>query len=130
MNRYDIKYKSRVKYATALTSGKLIRKPCQECGNEKSQGHHIDYEKPYNVIWLCTKHHTAWHTKHNKVGWLPRFVIRFPHHEWRMLERLSDHYECSPEEFLSLLIESKYKLDYEKMSRKIVKQMFRRSVSA
>jgi hypothetical protein len=32
------------------------------CGNKKSEAHHTDYSKPYDVIWLCDFHH---HQLHN-----------------------------------------------------------------
>jgi len=48
----------------AIVSGKLIRKPCEVCGNKKVHAHHPDYFKPLSVRWLCVKHHFAIH----KVG--------------------------------------------------------------
>lgn len=44
------------KVQKALLKGKLARTPCF-CGNEKVDGHHPDYSKPLEVIWLCRKHH-------------------------------------------------------------------------
>lgn len=40
-----------------LLLGKLIRCPCEVCGNPKSQAHHVDYSKPLEVRWFCFKHH-------------------------------------------------------------------------
>lgn len=41
---------------------KIIKRlPCIECGNKKSQGHHFDYKKPLEVIWLCALHHKEIH---------------------------------------------------------------------
>ena len=45
----------------AIKSGKLIRLPCIICGNVKSHGHHPDYSKPLDVIWLCKRHHLEAH---------------------------------------------------------------------
>ncbi|MDR3173790.1 MAG: hypothetical protein LBU19_06040 [Treponema sp.] len=45
----------------AVRSGKIIRRPCEICGNQKSEGHHRDYTKPLDVIWLCRKHHIEIH---------------------------------------------------------------------
>ena len=39
----------------------IKRLPCALCGNEKSLGHHPDYSKPLEIVWLCQKHHTIIH---------------------------------------------------------------------
>jgi hypothetical protein len=41
--------------------GILIQKPCQVCGDENSQMHHENYNKPLGVTWLCRKDHLALH---------------------------------------------------------------------
>jgi ribosomal protein S27AE len=46
---------------TYLRRGKIERKPCSKCGDLNSQGHHEDYNKPLDVIWLCRKHHLELH---------------------------------------------------------------------
>jgi hypothetical protein len=48
-------------YTYALKSGKVKPMPCQVCGKEKTQGHHEDYSKPLDVVWLCTRHHADRH---------------------------------------------------------------------
>jgi hypothetical protein len=48
-------------YMNAIQSGVLTPQPCEVCGKEKSQGHHEDYSKPLDVIWLCIRHH---HDRH------------------------------------------------------------------
>lgn len=45
----------------ALTFEKISKKPCDVCGVEKVEGHHQDYRKPLEVIWLCNKHHRQIH---------------------------------------------------------------------
>lgn len=45
----------------AVSAGRLTRMPCQVCGNQRSQGHHEDYSKPLDVVWLCTRHHADRH---------------------------------------------------------------------
>jgi hypothetical protein len=41
--------------AYAIKKGILTRTPCICCGAEKSEGHHEDYSKPLDIIWLCRK---------------------------------------------------------------------------
>lgn len=43
--------------SNAIRSGKLERSPCVTCGAVKVEGHHPDYSKPLDVIWLCNRHH-------------------------------------------------------------------------
>lgn len=45
----------------AIRDGRIIRKPCEICGEIKSQAHHTDYRKYYDVKWLCFKHHRQAH---------------------------------------------------------------------
>ena len=40
-----------------MLCGKITKKPCVVCGETKVDGHHPDYSKPYEIIWLCRKHH-------------------------------------------------------------------------
>lgn len=51
----------------AVKKGYVIKpKYCTECGGDKNiQGHHEDYSKPLNVIWLCSMCHAKRH--HKKV---------------------------------------------------------------
>lgn len=45
----------------AIASGKLVREPCEVCGNPKVDAHHDDYCKPLSVRWLCRAHHFEHH---------------------------------------------------------------------
>ncbi len=45
----------------AVRDGRLIKLPCEFCGDEKVHGHHKDYSKPLEVIWLCAKCHNRLH---------------------------------------------------------------------
>ena len=65
--RYHFKYVAHNLTYNAIRNGKLIRLPCEECGNEKSQAHHDDYSKPLSVRWLCTTHHRAWHRTNKAI---------------------------------------------------------------
>jgi len=54
--------KARAKVQAALISGKLKRGHCKTCGAIGDiLGHHNDYSKPYEVTWLCRKHHYNLH---------------------------------------------------------------------
>ncbi len=45
----------------AIRSGRVLKQPCEVCKNAKTQAHHEDYEKPLDVVWLCTRHHADRH---------------------------------------------------------------------
>jgi len=58
--------KSQISYA--LKTKKLTKEPCKECGTIKDvQGHHPDYDKPLEVIWLCREHHHKLHVKLREI---------------------------------------------------------------
>ena len=63
--RYKAKYPSKrqahIATGSAIRDGRLKRLPCEKCGNPKSQAHHDDYSKPFDVRWLCVKHHNEHH---------------------------------------------------------------------
>jgi hypothetical protein len=50
-------YRARNAVSNAVRDGRLIRLPCEICGDAKSQAHHDDYRRPLSVRWLCFKHH-------------------------------------------------------------------------
>lgn len=53
----------------AIRDGKL-QKPSQcECCNSKValHGHHCDYNKPLDVMWLCDPCHKAWHKDNTPI---------------------------------------------------------------
>ena len=50
----------------AIKVGVLTRMPCEICGNHLSHGHHPDYNRQLDVIWLCAFHHKEWHTKNGE----------------------------------------------------------------
>ena len=45
----------------AVASGKLVKTPCHVCGEVQVEGHHPDYSRPLDVVWLCRKHHNEVH---------------------------------------------------------------------
>jgi len=63
LQRYPEKDRSGKLLRKAVKKGK-IKKPneCEKCkDNGKLQGHHEDYTKPLEVIWLCKKCHNKIH---------------------------------------------------------------------
>jgi hypothetical protein len=59
--KYPEKNRARVLVGRAIVDGRLVRQPCEVCGDQKSHAHHEDYSKPLDVMWLCHKHHIALH---------------------------------------------------------------------
>lgn len=68
----DEKFKSNVrrKLNMRIQRGKIQRKPCEQCGEIKVEAHHDDYNKPYEVRWLCRRCHIAHHKelKYSSAG--------------------------------------------------------------
>lgn len=48
-------------YRKALRDGALTPQPCEVCGEKRVHGHHEDYSKPLDVMWLCSTHHGERH---------------------------------------------------------------------
>jgi hypothetical protein len=61
--RHPVRLKARRLVHSAIAGGRLVRLPCEVCGNPKSEGHHPDYDKPLEVMWLCRRHHSLQHRK-------------------------------------------------------------------
>lgn len=53
----------------ALRDGRLARESCCEtCQSEAElHGHHCDYNKPLDVMWLCDPCHKAWHKDNTPI---------------------------------------------------------------
>lgn len=62
------KAQSRSVYGKARASGEITPGPCAVCGSLKTDGHHFDYLKPLEVVWLCRKHHAAVHRAMDAEG--------------------------------------------------------------
>ncbi len=45
----------------SIRDGKIKRDKCIGCGSLKSEGHHVDYDKPLEVKWLCSICHAQEH---------------------------------------------------------------------
>ena len=46
--------------ANAVRDGRVKKSPCWVCG-EKAEAHHPDYDRPLDVVWLCSAHHSQAH---------------------------------------------------------------------
>lgn len=56
------------KKSRAQKKGIIHKKPCEVCGSTNQiHGHHDDYSKPLDVIWLCPKHHGERHVQINRA---------------------------------------------------------------
>lgn len=54
------KNKARRALGFAVAEGKIQKQPCV-CGATRVQGHHEDYSKPLEVIWMCASCHSKLH---------------------------------------------------------------------
>jgi len=53
----------------AIRKGTITKQPCRDCGSlEKVNGHHFDYNKPLDVIWLCPFHHREEHKINSPIN--------------------------------------------------------------
>jgi len=54
---------ARRKFSRAIKAGQIIRPSiCSKCGSAgKIEGHHHDYKKPLDVVWLCFMCHREEH---------------------------------------------------------------------
>lgn len=60
------KYAAHIKVGNALRDGKLFKQPCEVCGDVNVHGHHCDYDKSLEVMWLCAEHHSQWHSENGE----------------------------------------------------------------
>ena len=79
IKKFPERYKANYTLRNMIKVGKVIREPCVICGNVKSHGHHIDYNKPLDVVWLCAKHHKAIHNNLLSKVELEKVVFNLPH---------------------------------------------------
>jgi len=59
--QFPDKRKAQWAVTNAIRDGKLVREPCLVCKKEFAEGHHEDYSKPLEVMWLCKSCHYWWH---------------------------------------------------------------------
>lgn len=60
-SRNPEKHKAHLAVLAAQKRGDLVSRPCEVCGDPKSEGHHDDYGRPLDVRWLCKQHHVDLH---------------------------------------------------------------------
>lgn len=62
---YPERRAAQIALGNAIRDGKIVKpNNCSVCGTEaeiRLEGHHYDYTKPLDVIWCCTKCHSAIH---------------------------------------------------------------------
>lgn len=66
-NRDLVKRNANRLVSIAIKTGAIARKPCEKCGCEKSEAHHEDYEKPLDVVFLCSSCHKKRHVEINAM---------------------------------------------------------------
>ncbi len=71
--KYPLKYKAKTAVGNAVRDGKLIKPTtCESCGaitlSKRLEGHHCDYSKPLEVMWLCIPCHKEWHKNNTPLN--------------------------------------------------------------
>lgn len=62
--RNPLKWHARALLRLMVKRGKVFKLPCVVCGTRVDvHGHHEDYAKPLDVVWLCRTHHNERHTE-------------------------------------------------------------------
>ena len=73
--KFPEKTKARDMLRNAVATNKIIKEPCEICKtSENVHGHHEDYSKPLEVIWLCYTHHAEVHRQYNKPEYITAFM--------------------------------------------------------
>lgn len=66
--RFPKKYQAHCAVNNAIRDGRLQRQSCERCGSLRTHGHHEDYSKPLEVMWLCPTHHKERHKELADMG--------------------------------------------------------------
>ncbi len=63
--RPDIRIKNMARWYTnhQIRGGYINREPCALCGKEQGEAHHLDYNQPLLIVWLCPSCHRNVHLK-------------------------------------------------------------------
>jgi hypothetical protein len=46
-----------------IDRGHIVRDPCESCGAEPAEAHHLDYRNPWDIRFLCRSCHLAVHAR-------------------------------------------------------------------
>ena len=70
---YQLQASATATYRKAVLAGQLVPRPCVVCGkSDRVHGHHEDYARPLDVIWLCPIHHSGRHHYHDDAWRTPQ----------------------------------------------------------
>lgn len=64
---YNGANEARIALQRAVKRGDLIRQPCFTCGETEVEGHHVAYDLPLDVVWLCHRHHVIVHLETKRL---------------------------------------------------------------
>ena len=96
------------KVAKALRMGDLVRPAvCSTCGKTGLiEGHHEDYKKPLEVVWLCQRCHQEQHL-HQPVA-RPRVLgLKQAHPDWD-IRLIAGNVKVSQERVMQILVSAGY----------------------
>lgn len=67
--RYPNRSAARYAVTNAVRDGRLYKpSQCESCNDETTlHGHHCDYNKPLDVMWLCDPCHKQWHRENEPI---------------------------------------------------------------
>ena len=67
--RNPASYKAHNMVNNAVRDGRLFKpSQCEGCNDETTlHGHHCDYNKPLDVMWLCDPCHKQWHRENEPI---------------------------------------------------------------
>lgn len=51
----------------AVRRGIIKKRPCEHCGAKKVDCHHVDYDQPFVVLWLCRRCHWIEHVRLDRL---------------------------------------------------------------
>lgn len=64
--RYPEKKRANMALRNAILTGRVLKLPCFVCGCDKVEAHHVAYDLPLDVVWLCPTHHKQTHKEHRR----------------------------------------------------------------